>query len=342
MILSGDAGATKTELALFSDSNGKLQKLYSERFESKDYSSLDVIIRKFLMDKETTVTSACIGIAGTVIDGIGRSTNLPWILDERLLSRELNIPCFRLANDLEIIAAAVTVLGEKDLITIYKGLGKLTEGSKAVIAPGTGLGQAALFYSGNEYNIIATEGGHSDFAVSDETEFELYKYLKNIYGHVSYERIASGMGLVNVFNFLKDSDYAKVSERILQRLSEEDEAAVISGEALNKNCKVCEKALDIFTSVLGAQAGNMVLNYKATGGVYLGGGIPLKILEKLNDSTFLRSYLSKGRLSYLTEMTPVYVIKDKSSGLLGAALMSSQYSSKGQAKVRIDLGNQNM
>lgn len=330
MILSGDAGATKTELALFSDSNGKLQKLCSERFESKDYSSLDVIIRKFLKDKETVITSACIGIAGTVIDGIGRSTNLPWTLDERLLSREFDIPYFRLANDLEIIAAAVTVLEEKDLITIYKGNEKLTEGSKAIIAPGTGLGQAALLYSDNEYSIIATEGGHSDFAASDELEFELYKYLKNIYGHVSYERIASGMGLVNVFKFLKDSYPAKVSERILQRLNNEDEAAVISEEGMKKNCDLCEKALDIFTSVLGAQAGNMVLNYKATGGVYLGGGIPLKVLEKFYDGTFLRSYLNKGRLSYLPEMTPVFVIKDRSSGLLGAALLSLEYSSKGQ------------
>ncbi len=328
MILAGDAGATKTELALYSNLNGKLQKHYTERYDSNEHSSLDLIIQKFLQDKKSEITSACIGIAGTVIDGIGRSTNLPWLLDERELSQYLNIPVFKLANDLEILAAAVPFLQKDDLITLFEGNCKSENDNKAVIAPGTGLGQAALIYSGGQYRIVASEGGHTDFAASDELEFGLYKYLKNIYGHVSYERIASGSGLVNVFNFLKDTDFAKVSERILQRFSEEDPAAVISGEAINNSCPVCVKALDIFASVLGAQAGNMVLNYKATGGVYLGGGIPLKIIDKLKDGTFLRSYLHKGRLSYLPETAPVHVIRDKSAGLLGAAILSSGFTAK--------------
>ena len=338
MILSGDAGATKTELALFTNTKGKLQKQYTQRYDSKEHASLESIINIFLGGKETEITSACIGIAGTVIDGIGRSTNLPWLLDEKELSKNLNIPEFKLANDLEIVAASVSILEKKDLFTLYEGECKNTNENKAVIAPGTGLGQAALVYSDQGYKIIATEGGHTDFAATDETEFELFKYLKKIYGHVSYERIASGLGLVNVFNFLKDTAYSEIPLGILDRLNNEDEAAVISEEAINKSCRVCEKALDIFTSVLGAQAGNMVLNYKATGGVYLGGGIPLKILEKLKDGTFVRSYVTKGRLSYLPEMTPVYVIKDKHAGLLGAAMISSGLSSKG----RIDLGIQNL
>lgn len=328
MILSGDAGATKTELALFSVVEGKLQKIISERFESNDHPSLDAMIRKFLLGKETEITSACIGIAGTVTEGIGRSTNLPWLLDEKELSDKLNIPVFRLANDLEILAAAVPYIQKHDLFTLYEGKYNSENDNKAVIAPGTGLGQAALIYSGDKFTVVATEGGHTDFAASDELEFMLYKYLKNIFGHVSYERIASGLGLVNVFNFLRDSEFEKVSGRVLQRFIDEDPAAVISGEAINKSCPLCEKALDIFASVLGAQAGNMVLNYKATGGVYLGGGIPLKIIEKLKDGTFLRSYFQKGRLSYLPETAPVYVIKDSSAGLMGAAILSLDVKAK--------------
>lgn len=322
MILSGDAGATKTELALFIKNNGVFQKIISERYPSKEFLSLEQIIRTFLKGKDHKIESACIGIAGTVINGIGRSTNLPWLLDEKMLSEKLNISNFKLANDLEIIAAAVSMLEVSDLITIYKGDGEIKFENKAVIAPGTGLGQAALIYTDGKYKIVATEGGHTDFAASDELEFKLFKYLQKIFGHVSYERIASGMGLVNVFNFLKDSGYAEVTGRIMERVKYEDIAAVISEEAMNKSCKICEKALDIFASVLGAQAGNMVLNYKATGGVYLGGAISLKIQDKLSDATFVRSYLNKGRLSYLTEMTPVYIIKDESIGLLGAAALS--------------------
>ena len=322
MILTGDAGATKTELALFSKKEGRFRKIISQRYPSKDFRSLEQIVREFLTDKDHKIESACIGIAGTVINGVGRSTNLPWILDEKILSENLNIPEFRLANDLEIIAAAVSMLEKNDLIKIFEGDGNISDGNKAVIAPGTGLGQAALIYTDGKYKIVATEGGHTDFAVSDELEFNLYKYLQKIFGHVSYERIASGMGIVNVFNFLKDSGFAEVSGRIMERMKYEDEAAVISDEAMNKNCKICEKALDIFASVLGAQAGNMVLNYKATGGVYLGGSISVKIQDKLADGTFVRSYLNKGRLSYLTEMSPVYIIKDESIGLLGAAALS--------------------
>ncbi len=322
MILSGDAGATKTDLALFIKNNGNFQKIISQRFPSRDFSSLEQIIRTFLKDKENKIDSACIGIAGTVINGIGRSTNLPWLMDEKILSENLNIPYFRLANDLEIIAAGVSLLEENDLIRLFNGDGKIKEGNKAVIAPGTGLGQAALIYTDENYKIVATEGGHTDFAVSDELEFNLFKYLQKIFGHVSYERVASGMGLVNIFNFLKDSGYAEVTDRIMERMKYEDEAAVISEEAMNKTSEICEKALDIFASVLGAQAGNMVLNYKATGGVYLGGSIPLKIQDKLADGTFLRSYLNKGRLSYLTEMSPVYIIKNESIGLLGAAALT--------------------
>ncbi len=332
MILAGDCGGTKTELALFENADGGFKKIFSQKYFNKNFSSLEEIISAFLLnshdvkDKNQTykIDSACIGIAGPVIDGRAILTNLNWQPDERTLSGKLNIKNFILANDLEIIANAVPLLTDQDLITLYKRDNQETGKNKVILAPGTGLGQAALVNLDGAQIVIATEGGHSDFAPSDEIETELLKYLKNKFGHVSYERIASGMGLINIFNFLKEINYTEVSEEILSRIDNEDAAAVISEEGLNNKNEIFAKALDIFSSVLGAQAGNMVLNFKATGGVYLGGGIPIKIIEKLKDGSFLKSFFNKGRLSYLTEMTPVFVISDPSAGLTGAAIIASK------------------
>lgn len=328
MILTGDSGGTKTELALFEKENDSFKKIISENFLNKEFTSLEQIINIFLKDKTGKIESACIGIAGTVIDGKATSTNLKWELDEKILSYSLKIKNFKLANDLEVIATAVDALEEKDVINIFNGNGIKMENNKAVLAPGTGLGVAALIFSDGKYNVVATEGGHSDFAPSDEIEIRLLEYLNKKFDHVSWERVASGLGLLNVFNFLKDENYFEASDELLKRITNEDGAAVISDEALKKKSAICEKALDIFASALGAQAGNLVLNYKAIGGVYLGGGIPMKIIDKLQDGTFVKSYLNKGRLSNLVEMTPVFVIKDKSIGLLGAALMSENYLNK--------------
>lgn len=326
IILSGDSGGTKTELALFKEQNGRLEKLTSKKYLNKDFSNLEDIVRKFLNDKKQhnnfQIDSACIGIAGAVIEGKAMSTNLNWELDEKVLSEKLQIKNFRLANDLEIIAAGVAMINENDLITLYKGderAGKKNNNNKAVIAPGTGLGQAVLIYDKGVYKILSTEGGHTDFAPSNEIEIELLKYLMKKFEHVSWERVASGLGLVNIFNFLCEINFAEVSDETLNRIKEEDSAAAISELGLNKKDKICEKALDIFASVLGAQSGNMVLNNTATGGVYLGGRIPLENIEKLKDGTFLKSYLNKGRLSLLVDVTPVYIIKDTSIGLMGAA-----------------------
>lgn len=323
MILAGDAGATKTELALFKEENGKLEKQFSEKYFSKEFFSLEDIIFLFLNNIDDKIEAACVGVPGPVINGEVKSTNLLWELDEKVLSEKLNIKKFNLANDVVAMATAVPYLTYKDLITIYK-VNKNEKGNKIILAPGTGLGQAALFYDKGEFKVISSEGGHSDFAPTDEIEIELLKYLQRKFGHVSYERVASGQGLVNVFNFLKYMNYDSVNEDFLKRLNEEDPAAVISDEALSKKSKICEKALDIFVSVLGSQAGNMVLNLNATGGVYIGGGIPMKIIDKLVDGIFVKSFLNKGRLRYLVEKTPVYVIKDTSIGLYGAAILANE------------------
>ena len=324
MILAGDCGGTKTELALYEKKNKKPVKVISEKYFNKDFSTLEDIIFSFLRDKNAKIESACIGIAGPVENGKVISTNLLWDLDEKSLSKTLGIEKFKLANDLEAIAAAVSVIEEKDLIIIHKGSGSNYQANKVIIAPGTGLGVAALIDDGDKYKIVATEGGHTDFAPTNEIEIELLKYLKKEFKHVSCERVTSGLGLVNIFNFLKITWYSHINEELSARIENEDPSAVISDEALKKNNPICVKTLDIFASVLGAVSGNMVLNYRATGGLYFGGGIPLKIIEKFKDGIFMKSFLNKGRLSYIVEKTPVYIINDESAGTSGAALLALQ------------------
>lgn len=324
MILAGDVGATKTELALFDNKNGNLEKIISQKFLSKDFSSLENAIQNFLKDKSYSINSACIGVPGPVIGGRAKSTNLDWEFDEKILSEKLNLKCFKLANDLEVMAEAVTMLVEKDLMIIYKTEGQFNEGNKVLIAPGTGLGQAAIIRRNGSNIIVSTEGGHTDFAPQDEIESDLLKYLQIKFGHVSYERVASGEGIVNIYEFLNEYKYSIVDERILMRMKNEDKASVISEEAIRKSCRLCEKAMEIFANVLGAQAGNMVLNYNATGGVYLGGGIPLKIPEIIKSKAFINSYLNKGRMNYMVGMTPVFMIMNESIALLGAALLAEK------------------
>lgn len=324
MILAGDVGGTKTELAIYENKDGKLDKLDSEKFISNEFSGLEEIISLFLKSRDFEIDSACVGIPGPLENGKAKLTNLTWELDEKDLSQKLNIRKFKLANDLEAIATAVPFIENDDLIMICKGSGENLKSNKAIIAPGTGLGQAALVYRDNEYTVIPTEGGHTDFAPSNETESELLKFLLNKFEHVSYERVISGIGLINIFEFLKSTGEYNISYELLKKIENGDSAALISTEGISGKSEICEKAIDIFVSVLGSQAGNMVLNYKATGGVYLGGGIPVKITDKLKESLFLKAFLNKGRLSYLTEITPVYVIKNESAGAFGAAVLASR------------------
>lgn len=324
MILAGDVGATKTELAIFENKDGMLNKLDSARFLSNEFSCLEEIISMFLSNRKFEIDSACIGIPGPVENGKVKLTNLSWELDEKSLSEKLKIKKFKLANDLESIGTAVPFLEDKDLIQIYKGSGEKHNNNKGILAPGTGLGQAALIYSDGEFKVVATEGGHTDFAPCNETEWDLLKFLQSKYEHVSYERVISGIGLINIFEFLKSTGKHNISDDLLKKIETGDKAAEISNEGISGKSEICEKTIDIFVSILGAQAGNMVLNFKATGGIYLGGGIPIKILDKLKGTGFLQTFLNKGRLTFLTEMTPVYVIKNESAGTFGAALIASR------------------
>jgi len=319
MILAGDVGGTKTLLALFEIRDNQLVEQKSKKYASNDYESLEIILTDFLSDVNGKIESAAFGIPGPVIDEKAKPTNLKWSLDAKIISSQFNISKVKLLNDLAATAFAVPYLNKTEIIEIKKGSEKLLSERFAVVAPGTGLGEAFLICEDNKKIVLSSEGGHSDFAPTNEVEAELFKYLSKKFGRVSYERIISGSGLPNVFDFLFDNNYGVPLNETLERMKTEDRAIVISEMALNKKDKVCEDALEIFVSVLGAHAGNCVLTNLTTGGVYLGGGIPFKILPMLQSKIFLNSFLNKGRLSNLVEATPIYLINNNNAALVGAA-----------------------
>ena len=338
MILVGDVGGTKTRLALYQSEEGKLVRRQTDTFASRDYASLVEVVQIFLNKYNVTVTKSCFGVPGPIINGEARATNLPWSLKEDQVRQALDIPTLKLVNDLVATTAAVPHLTLDDLFTLHEGK-KLDSGGKdlqdtqdtktemketifGVLAPGTGLGQAFLHIKSSQQHIMASEGGHADFAPTTETEVALFQYLKAKYGHVSYERILSGPGLVNVYSFLKDTGYAPEPPELNKRLREEDPGRVITGAGKAGEYELCVKTLDIFASILGAQAGNMALTLMATGGIYLGGGIPAGIYKKLAEGNTVNSYLNKGRLSNLVENIPLYVILDDHAALSGAAHMA--------------------
>jgi len=229
-----------------------------------------------------------------------------------------------LVNDLVATTAAVPFIRDDDLLVLHQGDEPSSPSTCGVLAPGTGLGQAFLFYETGHYHVLPSEGGHADFAPVTDLEIELLKYLSTKFEHVSYERVLSGPGLVNIYNFLKDTGHAQEPAELRQQVQGEDAAAVISSNAQAGEHEICVKALDLFVSVLGAQAGNLALTLVTTGGIYLGGGIPPKICEKLADGTLLSAFLSKGRLSDFVKKVPLYVIRDDHAALLGAASLAAK------------------
>ncbi len=316
MILAGDLGGTKTKLALVSQRGPEWHIAEIRSFESQRYPGLEAIIDAYLADVKGPIEGACFGVAGPVMGGEARITNLPWRIDEERLRAALGVGHVRLINDLEALAYAVPVLQASDLVVLQEGAPQAT-GAIAILAPGTGLGQAYLCWDGTRYRPAASEGGHADFAPADGLQAELLAFLRREFGHVSWERVISGPGLYNIYRFLRsrggEADWVRV------RLREGDPSATISELALAGADPLCRQALEVFVSALGAQGGNLALTHLATGGVYLGGGIPPKILPKLQDGIFLRVFRDKGRLAGMLERVPVYVITNSQAPLVGAA-----------------------
>ncbi len=320
MLLAGDIGGTKTILAVYAPERGLHTPLATATFPSAQYPSLEAIVQGFLSQAGMSVDRACFGVAGPVVEGQATITNLPWVMSEEHLRQALGLDAVRLLNDLEAIAHAVPSLLPGDLRTLNAGHA-VPYGAIAVIAPGTGLGEAFIARGRPGFQVFPSEGGHTDFGPTNVLEAGLLSYLLQQYDHVSYERICSGLGLPNIYNYLKASGAAAESPWVAERLAAaHDPTPVISQAALDPAAPdaLSLATMRLFVSILGAEAGNLALKVLATGGVYVGGGIPPRILPLFDDGTFLRAFTNKGRFRDLLARMPVHVILYPEVGLLGA------------------------
>jgi glucokinase len=322
MILAGDIGGTNARLAYFQPQNGHLRLVSERTFPSREHREFGEIVVQFLDDSGTHPDAACFGIAGPVRNGRVETSNLPWVIEQSRLAKQIHLPATLLINDLEASAWGIGALETTDLVALNPVSGPAV-GNQAVIAPGTGLGEAGLFWDGSRHQVFACEGGHTDFGPQGDLQIELFRFLEKRFGHVSYERILSGPGLVNVYEFLRASGCGKESEEFAVVLKNSDPAAAISRAALDGSQPLAEKALDLWISVYGAEAGNLALKLMATGGLFLAGGISPKILAKLKGPLFMQAFLNKGRLRALVEQVPVQVVTNEKAGLLGAARCAS-------------------
>ncbi len=317
MLLAGDLGGTKTNLAVYDG-----EELVAEAtLPSGNYDSLEALVQDFLQQTGHQIEQASFGVAGPVQDGKARITNLPWQIDAEHFREALGLKSAYLLNDLESIANAIPYLPPEDLHTLNVGKVK-SEGTIAVVAPGTGLGEAYLTWDGTRYRAHASEGGHVDFAPTTDRQRGLLKYLQARHAHVSYERVGSGMGLPNIYYYLRDSGYAEEPAWLAEELANaSDPTPVIVNVAqdASRPVELCRATLNMFVAIIGSQTGNLALTLKAEGGIYLGGGIPLRILPYLEGETFMQAFLNKGRLSEILIDMPIHVILNTKAALLGAA-----------------------
>lgn len=321
MLIAGDIGATKTLLALFAPESDLRQPIAQHEFHSADYPGLAEVVREFLAQVGQSATAACFDVAGPVLAGRAHLTNLPWVIEQAALARDLGLSQVTLLNDLKAVAYAVPDLTAQDLFTINEGKPE-PHGPLAVIAPGTGLGEGFLIWNGSGYIPGASEGGHADFAPINEVQAELWMTLARRYGHVAYERVCSGSGFPNIYDWLRDSGYAPEPPDFGAELAKvHDRTPLIMQAALEDPARhrLAARTLEIFVEILGAEAGNLALKVLATGGLYLAGGIPPRLLPQLSDGRFMRAFTAKGRFTELLGTIPVRVITANAS-LLGSAL----------------------
>lgn len=321
MILAGDIGGTSTRLALFERDGEKFRAVAEEKYASADFPSLDAAIERFLSGKPNGIARTCFGVPGPVTGEIVKFANLPWAIDARAIKNALGIEQVGLINDLEANAYGLSELGETDFAVLNEGV-KNPTGNAAIISAGTGLGEAGLHFEEEMKTLrpFASEGGHADFAPRDDSEIELLRYLLAKFGRVSVERVVSGQGLKNIYEFLRDTRRAEEPVWLREEIADSDDAAaVISKNGIDKKSEICERALNLFASAYAAEAGNLALKMLATGGVFLGGGIAPKILPKLREPFFLESFVAKGRMRPLLEKFPLRVVLNDKAALLGAA-----------------------
>lgn len=319
MILAGDIGGTKTLLCLLTGDAGADPACIKEQsYESRQFRTFDDILTAFL-PADAKLKSACFGVAGPVVDQRCQTTNLPWQLDGALLKEKLNTPRVKLLNDLEAMALGMLHLPEHDLLELNPDA-ETRPGNSAVIAAGTGLGEAILYWDGDRHHPIATEGGHSDFAPQNEQQDRLLTYLRKIYPeHVSYERILSGDGFGHLYDFLQQQQFAPPCPVVADINRDIDRNAVISRLGLNGEDALCTEAVRMFVQLYGAETGNLALKTLATGGIFIGGGIAPKILPALQDGQFIRAFKAKGRFCPLLEKIPVKLSLNPHTPLIGAS-----------------------
>ncbi len=321
MILAGDIGGTKTILALFSRAAGAHAPVVEATFPSAGYTSLEAMIREFLAANPASVESACFGVAGPVVAGRASITNLPWVIDAAAVREGLGLGPVHLLNDLESIANALRILEGDDVATLNAGA-PVAGGTLGVIAPGTGLGEAFLTWDGAHYRAYPSEGGHASFAPNTADEIELLRYLQAKIGHVSYERVCSGLGIPNIYSYVRDCVFERETPEVTAALAAAtDPTPVIVRFALDAvaPCPLCVATVELFVGILGSETGNLALKVLATGGVYIGGGIPPRILPLLRHPRFLSAFREKGRFRNLLSAMPVHVILNPKAALLGAA-----------------------
>jgi glucokinase len=329
MILAGDVGGTKVHLALYNMVEGRLILVRDFKFPAHEFASLEDVVNRFLSpgteggasdkSEKPQITGACFGVPGPVRDGRLKLTNLPWTLDARQMQKSLGIPHIFLINDLEANGFGIRQLAPDQICTLHKGDPTAT-GHQGLISAGTGLGEALLIWDGTTHTPIPSEGGHCDFAARNDREVALLQYLrKTLNGRVSFERVVSGIGIKNVYAYLRDVEKVDEPQWLRDRLRTEDPNAVIGQCAEDGSSWICFETMKIFAAAYGAETGNIALKALATGGMYLGGGIAPKILKTLQNGDFMQAFLDKGRMSGLLQAIPVHIILDDSCALLGAA-----------------------
>lgn len=320
IVLAGDIGATKTNLALFNVEGDHVTPLQEAQYKSHDYENIIDLTDAFIRDLPLPV-SICFGVAGPVLNGHAKLSNINWDINSAELCNHFKVKNVQLINDLEATAYGLAMLNEIDVVMLHKGSDGAV-GNAAVIAPGTGLGEAGLYFDGNYFHPFATEGGHSDFAPRNEFDFELYTFLKKKFGHVSWERLVCGPGIVNIYQFLRDEKKREEPGWLKEKFINDDAASVISQHVMQS--EICKETMLLFIRYLAYESANLVLKLKATGGLFIGGGIAPQIVSLFENDAFYSSFCQSGRLNYLLEKVPVKIILNTKTALLGAAFFGAK------------------
>lgn len=322
-VLAGDIGATNARLALFEWRNGRPESIHEARFSTGDYSGLAEVVARFRSELDQSPRRVCLGVACPLEDGACRMPNLDWVLDERALREEIGIRETRLINDFDAVGHGLALLDPSDLAELQEG-DPAADGTVALLGAGTGLGAGFVGRREGHATVYSSEAGHADFSPRTNEEWELREFLRGRHGRVSWERVLSGPGLVDIYRFLAESGFAPERETVRREMDATDPAAVVSSRGLAGDDPLCVRALEVFVSLYGSKAGDLVLTLDARGGVYLAGGIAPKILPKLREGEFRRAFRDKGRLKGILERVPVHVILNPDVGLLGAARVAAR------------------